>query len=331
MRTRELAQLKNTGHQGINALFAKAHSADWDIENDVDWSTPVPKDDPLVAFEWGAFSKTPTFRELPHEVKVHATRRGVGRILGILKLGEAVAQDVCAKLALLLPQEDYRNHAVAQAMDEARHHLAYHRFLDKMDEEVEEIDFGTEMMFESLLQSHDPLRLIATEQFFLESLAMGLFEGIATHATNPLLRDILTLITRDESRHMGFGVLYIDEWMKQHTLDERIEFARHWLPQILGFVADQPGPIVLGRVVARLREAGVTDAEARGRRMLVEQQAINRTEADEVLAGRRLPHLLTSARRAGLLAPEITEALDLAAHPLVVATQRAARTSAAVG
>jgi len=28
MRTRELLQLRNTGHQGINALSAKAHSAD---------------------------------------------------------------------------------------------------------------------------------------------------------------------------------------------------------------------------------------------------------------------------------------------------------------
>ena len=41
MRTRELLKLRNTGHPGINALFAKAHSADWDIENDVDWSLPV--------------------------------------------------------------------------------------------------------------------------------------------------------------------------------------------------------------------------------------------------------------------------------------------------
>jgi hypothetical protein len=327
MRTRELMNLQNTGHQGINALFAKAHSADWDIENDVDWSTPVPKDDPLVAFEWGAFSKTPTFAALPHEVKVYVTRRGVGRILGILKLGEAVAQDVCARLALLLPHEDYRNHAVAQAMDEARHHLAYRRFLEKMDEEVEPIDAGTEMMFESLLRSNDPLEMIATEQFFLESLAMGLFESIARHATNPLLRTILTLITRDESRHMGFGVLYIDEWMKAHTPDERIAFARRWLPQMFGVIADQPGPLMASRIVTRMQEAGVADAEVLGEQMLAEQAEVNRAEAREVLAGRRLPHLLTSARRAGLLAPEIVAALGLGEHPLVIAAERAARQS----
>jgi hypothetical protein len=47
MRTRDLLKLRNTGHAGINALFAKAHSADWDIENDVDWTVTIDPDDPL--------------------------------------------------------------------------------------------------------------------------------------------------------------------------------------------------------------------------------------------------------------------------------------------
>lgn len=322
MKTRELMAIRNTGHQGINALFAKAHSADWDIENDVDWSIPVPKDDPLVAHEWGAFSKTPTFQALPESVKDYITRRGVGRILNILMLGESVAQDVCAKLALTLKEEDYRNHACAQAMDEARHHLAYRRFIDKMDEELEDIDYGTEMIFENLLHSDDPLTMIATEQFFLESLAMGLFESIARHATNPLLKDILTLITRDESRHMGFGVLYINEWMKAQPLERRIKFAGNWLPHVLGALSDQPGPLFASRVVKRMKEAGVENADELGNKMLQEQQAVNKKEAEDVFSGRRLPHLLTSARRAGLLEKPIVEALGVADHPLVRVAER---------
>lgn len=322
MRTRELLQLRNTGHQGINALFAKAHSADWDIERDVDWTTAIAPDDPLVDYEWTAFARTPTFQALPDTVKARVTRRGLGRILNILQVGESVAQDVCAKLALLLREEDYRNHAVAQAMDEARHHLAYRRFIEKMNEDVEDIDIGTEMMFDALLASDDAVTLVATEQFFLESLAMNLFESIQRHARHPLLRNIITLITRDESRHMGFGVLYVAEWMRQHSPDEQIAFARRWLGQIFGVVTDQPGPILLARLIQRLRDAGVDDAERLAPQLLREQQAINAAEAAEMLAGRRVPHLLKSARRAGLLKPEILEALGLSAHPLVLAVQR---------
>jgi hypothetical protein len=317
MRTRDLLNLRNTGHPGINSLFAKAHSADWDFENDVDWTVAIAPDDPLVAHEWGAYGKTATFQALPEHVKNHATRRAVGRMLNILQVGESVAQNVCATLVLVLREEDYRNHAAAQAMDEARHHLAYRRFIDRMNEKVEGLDAGTEMMFDALLASNDPLEIIATEQFFLESFAMSIFEALRESATHPLLRRIIELITRDESRHMGFGVLYIAEWLRRQPLDQRIAFARRWLSQILGSLLDRPGPIFLARVVRRLHDAGMTDAERVAPQMLREQQAINAAELAEAAAGTKVPHLLKSARRVGLLEPEILDAIDFGSHPLI--------------
>lgn len=317
MRTRELLKLRNTGHPGINSLFAKAHSADWDFERDVDWTQPVAPDDPLIGHEFAAYGRTPTFQALPERVKNHATRRALGRLLNILQVGESVAQNVCAKLVLVLREEDYRNHAAAQAMDEARHHLVYRRFLDAMNEDVEDIDAGTEMMFDALLIADDPLDLIATEQFFLESLAMNIFEGLRQEATHPLLKRIVELITRDESRHMGFGVLYVAEWLGQQPLDHRIAFARQWLGQILGSLLDRPGPILLSRVVRRLQEAGMDDAAALGPQLLREQQAINAADLADAASGAKVPHLLKSARRAGLLAPEILEALGLENQPLI--------------
>lgn len=317
MRTRELLHLRNTGHQSVNALFLKAHSANWDIEHDVDWSLPVEPDEPIVDHAWNAFGQTPTFQALPEAVKHRVTRQGLGRMLNVLQVGESVAQDVCAKLALALREEDYRNHAVAQAMDEARHHLAYRRFIEKMNEPVEDIDMGIEMTFDGLLAATDPLELIATEQFFLESFAMTIFENLVRYARNPLLKQIVTLITRDESRHMGFGVLYLAEWMKQHSLDEQIAFARRWLGQILGALGDRPGPIMLNRLTIRLRDAGVTDIDRLTPQLLREQQAVNAADEAEVLSGRRVPHLLKSARRVGLFKPEILEALGIQHHPLV--------------
>src|SRR5438046_10104967 len=112
MRTGELLKLHNTGHPGINSLFAKAHSADWHFEKDVDWRLPVEHDDPLVEHGWAAYGRTPTFQELPERVKVHATRRALGRMLNILQVGESVAQNVCAKLVLVLGVEVYRSHSV---------------------------------------------------------------------------------------------------------------------------------------------------------------------------------------------------------------------------
>jgi hypothetical protein len=324
MRTRELLRLKNSGHAGINSLFAKAHSADWDFERDVDWTLPVGADDPLVGHAFTAYGRTPTFQALPERVKNHASRRGLGRLLNILQVGESVAQNVCAKLVLSLREEDYRNHAAAQAMDEARHHLAYRRFIDAMNEEVEDIDAGTEMMFDGLLGMDEPLDLIASEQFFLESLAMSIFESLRQEATHPLLRRIVELITRDESRHMGFGVLYIAEWMRRQSLDGRIAFARRWLPQIVGSLMDRPGPILLARLIRRFEDAGLEDARALAPQLLREQQAINAADLAEAASGTKVPHLLKSARRAGLLAPEILEALGITNQPLIRGALRGA-------
>jgi len=172
-------------------------------------------------------------------------------------------------------------------------------------------------MFDALLAEDDPLELIATEQFFLEGFAMTIFEGLREHATHPLLRRIIELITRDESRHMGFGVLYVAEWMRTQPQAKRLAFARHWLAQILGTLMDKPGPILLSRVVRRLKDAGVRDAESLASAMLVEQRAINAQELADAASGAAVPHLLKNARRAGLLDPDIVEALGLARQPLI--------------
>ncbi len=54
-----------------------------------------------------------------------------------------------------------------------------------------------------------------------------------------------------------------------------------------------------------------------------EQAEINAEERRKAAAGRRVPHVLRSARRAGLLAPDILQALDLQDHPLITGAQKA--------
>jgi hypothetical protein len=121
---------------------------------------------------------------------------------------------------------------------------------------------------------------------------------------------------------MGFGILYIDQWMEEHSLDEQIDFARRWLGQILSVVTDRPGPILLARMIQRFREAGIDDASDLAPRMLAEQQEINQADLAEAAAGKKVPHLLKSARRAKLLKPEILEALGISDHPLIVGALR---------
>ena len=316
---------KNTGHAGVNSLFSKAHSMDWDLDRDVDWDVEIAKDDPIMAPEWSVFGETPTFRSLPQEVQNHLTRREIVRFLNVLQVGESVAQDVCAKLALLCDEEDYRNHAVAQAMDEARHHAAYVRFLQKLDEDDwGEIEDFTSGLFDKLLASDDITEIVVTEQFFLESLAMPTFEKMAAQTRNPLLHDIVTLVRRDESRHMGFGVLYVDRLVEQMNDDDRTEFAAKWIPRILKALERGPGPVVEERTTRYLTEVGAKDAAGTAQRMLSEHESVMARERDDATTGRRVPQMLASCRRANLLRPELLEPIGLADHPLIEGAQRGA-------
>ena len=317
MMTRELLKLENTGHAGINSLFSKAHSMDWDLDRDVDWDIEISPDDPCIDPEWASFGRTATYGGLPEPVRNSLARRELARTINVLQVGESVAQDVCAKLALVCEKEDHRNHAVAQAMDEARHHMAYARFLALMGEEPEPIDGPTEAMFDSLLVSDDPVTLVMGEQFFLESMAMPLFERLVDHSINPLLKDIARFIKRDESRHVGFGVLFIAEHVKSLSEDDRLSFASSWMPRIMQVLDGSPGPRVAERMARRLGALGVDDPVGKAERMLEEQLKLNANERNEATSGRRVPHLLASCRRAGLLDPAILEPLGLSEHPMI--------------
>ena len=210
-------------------------------------------------------------------------------------------------------------------MDEARHHLAYRRFIDAMGEEVEDIDPGTEMMFDALLAMNDPLELIATEQFFLESFAMSIFEGLRRERdASAAAPDHRAHHARREPAHGLRRPLHrgVDAAASRST--RRIAFARRWMGQILGSLLDRPGPDhARARRPPAARRRAWPMRSALAPQMLREQQEINAAELAEATSGAKVPHLLKSARRAGLLEPEILEALGLSSHPLIRGALRA--------
>ena len=91
------------------------------------------------------------------------------------------------------------------------------------------------------------------------------------------------------------------------------------------------GPILLSRVIRRLKEAGMAaaEADALAPRMLAEQAEINARDLAAIASGEKVPHVLKSARRAGLLEADVLAALGLAEHPFIRATLRSAPSDAA--
>lgn len=316
-RTFDLLNLTESGHDGISRLFAHAHTHAWDVEKDVDWKLKIAPGDAIMKPGWAPYSRTKSFSKLPDDVQARFSRRAFSWTLNSLQLGESVALEVCLKIAQLTRVLDYRNHATAQAMDEARHHLVYHRLIERMEEAPEEIDKGTRAMFDQVLQADSLVELVAWEQFYLESVAMNVLRGVKDNAVHPLVKKIFALNLRDESRHMGFGVMFVEAHLNAISVDERIAFARRWLHQILPMTFGQQDPVAVQRLIRWLYEAGAPDAVQLGMTMMNEQAPILAREYAAVTTGKRIPQELKSAKRAGLLAPEILEALGLRDHPVI--------------
>ncbi|MEW5847702.1 MAG: ferritin-like domain-containing protein [Myxococcota bacterium] len=323
-RTYDLLNLRSSGNPGFARLFSRAHSHAWDIDRDVDWTQGLHTDDELVAAGWAPYSRTEAYARLSAQERAHFNRRALSWTLNSLRLGESVALEVCLKIAQGTRLDDYRNHAAAQAMDEARHHQVYVRLIEMMGEPPDEVDRATRNMFDEVLSLDELVDLVAWEQFYLESVAVNVLRGVRDHATHPLIKKVFSLNLRDEARHLGFGVLFIQEHFKTLNLEDRIAFARRWLNQILTLSFGGQDPVAIQRLTRWLYESGVADSVQTAMNMLNQQGVVLQQELEAVFRGERIPQELKSAQQAGLLAPEILEALGLQNHPVILGTLRSA-------
>jgi len=64
-------------------------------------------------------------------------------------------------------------------------------------------------------------------QILIEGLALAAFQSMAMTARDPLIRQIVELVMRDEGRHVAFGVNYLEDWIKAlppQEIEDRAQF-----------------------------------------------------------------------------------------------------------
>jgi hypothetical protein len=78
-------------------------------------------------------------------------------------------------------------------------------------------------------------------QVIAESFALGAFRNIRANASDPLLREIVTLTARDEARHVAFGVIYVGDAVKRMAPAERAELEDFTAEALDAMVERRPG------------------------------------------------------------------------------------------
>jgi hypothetical protein len=189
----------------LAGIYAKAKAQQWDIE-DYDWRFELDPDNPLqlpdaTLLVYG----TPLWEELDPTGRRELRRHFQAWTLSQVLHGEQGALLCAAKLAQGEPSLSGRLCMVAQSYDEARHVEVYARLVnDKMG-----IRYGMSSSLENLLrQTVSASELDMTNlgmQVLVEGIALSIFQNIVAYSGNPVIKQMIAQIQRDEARHFAAG------------------------------------------------------------------------------------------------------------------------------
>ena len=218
--------------QNLLALFEKGKALNWNA-NELDWSTDVDMERVMRERTAGSGAlmnqllapPRPLEPEENTQFQIHMNAFMLSQFLH----GEQGALLASAKIVETVPWAEAKFYAASQVLDEARHVEVYHRYLtEKLG-----VSYGVHPSLQALLDDilRDPrwdLTFLGM-QILVEGLALAAFGLVRLQmAGEPLIQDITARIMADESRHVAFGVLALEDvytrQMGASELREREDF-----------------------------------------------------------------------------------------------------------
>jgi len=210
----------------IRKLYRLGKELNWNAEIDVDWQQTFPKDLAPLDENLNPFKGAATFEGLSDQERLRFGWHNLAWMLAQFVHGEQGALLVASQLASCAPTFDAKLYAASQTFDEARHVEVFTRYLQEKIGIFYPVNKHLKALLDKVLT--DPrwdLKFIGM-QIIIEGLALAAFNTLKLTAKDPLLKDIITLVIRDEARHVTFGVNYLEDFVKTLTDEEREERAQ---------------------------------------------------------------------------------------------------------
>ena len=208
---------------GLNRLYEKAKRSQWNVSDDLDWSTDV---DPervvrLQAEATGVPAGMPARSLLDVkgspvaswdddkwvEFAVQAQSASLSQFLH----GEQGALLCTARLVEAVPWIDAKYYAATQVVDEARHVEAFARYLDEKMPATYPINENLKSLIDQVLRDERWDLVYLGMQVVIEGLALAAFGLMLGTTQEPLLKAMLRYVMADEARHVAFGILSLQE------------------------------------------------------------------------------------------------------------------------
>ena len=193
-------------------LYEKLKAYQWNASTEIDWARPIRN------YSEESYEAVKRYFTRDDYDRLRAEQRAL--TLTQLFLGEQAALALCAQLVNMVPEMETKFCLAGQIIDEARHVEVFGRYLEKLGVHAP-INRPLEELIHRLLESDHYGEKIVGMQIFLEGIAVGIFQVFQHDSPDPLMRDILRLVLRDESRHAGFGVIHLGDRLRAASAGER--------------------------------------------------------------------------------------------------------------
>ena len=230
----DLVEIFNTPLQGsynwdyasvdgrIRKLYRLGKELNWNQEFDLDWSQNFPKSQPPTDVSYNPFAGYAPFEALTDEQRLRFAWHYQAWTLSQFLHGEQGALLVASQLVSCAPTFDAKLYASSQTFDEARHVETFNRYLQEKIQIMYGITPHLKLLIDKILtDARWDLKFIGM-QIIIEGLALAAFNTMRMTCLDPLLKELIYLVTRDEARHVTFGVNYL-EYIVKHLSTEEIE------------------------------------------------------------------------------------------------------------
>ena len=220
----------------IQRLYELGKTLNWNGSLDVHWDqtpdwheqTPVKPefiDEFLANADWNGY---PPFDAFSTERKLALFKHDNAWSLSQFLHGEQGALLVASQLASCAPSFNAKLYAASQTFDEARHVEVFNRYLQTKLGLSYPVNQGLKSLLDKILTDEKwDLKFIGM-QIVLEGLALAAFHIAMNDTDDPVLKELLYLVIRDEARHVTFGVNYLEEFvatLSEEEKEDRAQFA----------------------------------------------------------------------------------------------------------
>ncbi len=220
----EVAELRN--------LYEKGKVAQWNAETDIDWETPVSKDDWVLNPRASLMAQACMLMGKDEATQKAAAFDELAYVLSQLLHGEQAALQLCGQLTNVCQKMDEKWYASSQVIDEARHVEVISKFLQRKMGTIYPVGATLKVLLDELLEAEGMQKKTLGMQCLFEGTAVGIMDLMRGESRNDLFTDMIRRVEQDESRHAAFGVLCMRRVVKDAE-PEQMEAMEDWAFSIL--------------------------------------------------------------------------------------------------